>query len=478
MFIFARLRQRQLFLNTTPLHFLDATASAPVLRRWTTHASTIPKPECAIHLTGRRSRYFWTPEGDEKLVGLAMKHGFRWTRISKEMGLGLGVMSYKRRWEVLHSTNQGAWTLAEDRKLARSVETLVQRKLVPKYGWWVQVAKLLNTKRTPRDCYWRWNHALRNLPGAPDLPFHTKGVNINSWSEEEHCRFDAALSALTTTSDSAAAVDRAREKEPWLVPTVEPQFTQPAGFWLLVAEMVGTRTAQQCRGHWLIVHRRSQFGSKPSEMIASISETKRLARVVEQYGKKWKYIQDEYFPQIPYNYLCSIYDQWKLTADRYQVDLHTIDPEKMLIDYKPGACTALRRTGDDGLYDPNGTLRIVKVYNSRSPLVPFRLALMRSFDHCQYLEGLKTAETTSNPLSFVLKGMEGTDDAQLLRCSTDTLNRLIRSLTAYGEDWVAIGKDMGMRASQCQRLYQGAVKILPSIRAAALIGDANVNHEV
>ncbi|KAJ2755086.1 hypothetical protein GGI19_001938 [Coemansia pectinata] len=347
-------------------------------------------------------------------------------------------MSYRRRWEVLHASNQGAWTLAEDRKLERSVEMLAQNS---------------------------------------NLPLRTKGVNIKTWSEVELRRFSDALSALTDSGDSTAAVDRAREKEPWLVPMVEPQFTQPAGFWTLVAENVGTRTAQQCRSHWQVVKTTSQFGNRPSDMIISVSETKRLARIVEQHGKRWTYIHEHHFPRIPYHYLCSVYNQWRRTADKYQVDLHTVDPEKMLIDYEPGSCTALRRTGTNGLYDPNGTLRIVKVFHSRSPLVPFRLALMPSLDHCRYLEGSKSGATTFKPRSFIMKGNEASHDADLLHCGTDTLNRLIKSLAAYGEDWVAIGKDMGLRASQCQRLYNDVVKILPSMKAAALAGEIHVKNE-
>ncbi|KAJ2075300.1 hypothetical protein GGH13_000707 [Coemansia sp. S155-1] len=476
MFIIAGLRPRRLFLSVAPLQFPETTLRTPVLQRWTTHAATISKPECAIRTTERRSRHVWTSEGDEKLVSLAVKHGFKWTTISEEMNLGLSAMSYKRRWEVLHASNQGAWTLAEDRKLERSVEILAQRKPCNKYGLWVHVAKLMNTKRTPRDCYWRWHNTVERLPGAFDSPLRTEGVNIKTWSEEELRRFDAALSALMDSADSAAAVDRARDKEPWLVPMVEPPFTQPAGFWVLVAENVGTRTAQQCRAHWQAVKNTSQFGDRPSDMIMSVSETKSLARLVEQHGKRWTYIHEQHFPQVPAHHLCSVYDQWRKTTDRYQVDLHAVDPEKVLIDYKPGSCTALRRTGANGLYDPNGTLRIVKVYQSKSPLVPFRLALMPSLDRFRSLEGLKSGVIAFKPRSFIVKGNEASHDADLLHCGTDTLNRLIRSLAAYGEDWVAIGKDMGLRASKCQRLYNNAVKIMPSMKAAALAGEIHINN--
>ncbi|KAJ2578214.1 hypothetical protein GGH95_003439, partial [Coemansia sp. RSA 1836] len=415
----------------------------------------------------RRNRHIWTPDGDAKLVSLVSKHGLKWTRIGEEMGLDLSAMSYRRRWEVLHATNQGAWTLAEDRKLVRSVEILVQRQPFGSYGWWVQIAKLMNTKRSPRDCYWRWNHTAHKL----------SGVNINKWSEDEQRRFDDALLTLMDTSDSDAAVDRARQEEPWLMPAVEPRFTQPAGFWILLSQMMGTRTAQQCRSQWVLLDRLSKFGGRPSKMILSIAETKQLARIVEQHGKKWGYIQDQHFPQIPSNYLSSIYDQWTGTADKYKIDLYTVNPEEMLIDYKPGACTALRRTGADGLYDPDGTLRIVRVFHSRSPLVPFRLALMSSIDRGQYREGLRSGETPINSRSFIPKGRSVSHEADLRRCGTDTLNRLITSLAVFGEDWVAVGKNMGLRASKCQSLYQDAVKIMPSIKATALAGETRVNRE-
>ncbi|KAJ2401480.1 hypothetical protein GGI10_006033, partial [Coemansia sp. RSA 2530] len=69
-------------------------------------------------------------------------------------------------------------------------------------------------------------------------------------------------------------------------------------------------------------------------------------------------------------------------------------------------------------------------------------------------------------------------DADLLHHGTDTLNQLIMSLKVHGEDWVAIGKDVGLRASLCRRLYKDAAKILPSLKATALAGEANASHGV
>ncbi|KAJ2789410.1 hypothetical protein GGI18_002422 [Coemansia linderi] len=472
----ARLRYQ--LLGIVSRLFLESAPRTPFLQRRATHASAIPKPECTFRSAKRRSRHLWTPEGDEKLASLVDKHGLRWTLISREMDLGLSVMNYRRRWEVLHSTNQGAWTLAEDRKLERSVRTLLQGRATAKYGWWVQVAKLMNTKRTPRDCYWRWNSTVFRLSGASYVPLRTQGVNIRTWSEEEKRRFDDALSALTNSKDSTEDVERAREREPWLVLEVEPPFTLPAGFWLLVAEAVGTRTAQQCRAHWLAPKHSYDSHQLPKDMILSVPEAKRLVRIVAKIGAKWRFIEERYFPQTPYRRLFTIYSQWKKTADKYKVDLLAIDPEAMLIGYKPGASMAFRRTGPDGFYDPNGVLRIVKVRPSRSPLVPYLLALKQSPDRYRALEGSRTRLDALKPRRFIAKRMEAPYDADLLHHGTDTLNQLIMSLKVHGEDWVAIGKDVGLRASLCRRLYKDAAKILPSLKATALAGEANASHGV
>ncbi|KAJ2744657.1 hypothetical protein GGI20_002798 [Coemansia sp. BCRC 34301] len=465
---------RPRFPCAPPLQLLG-TATVPL--RCTTHAAApIPESECTPTVSGRRNRHLWTPDGDEKLVRLVREHGLKWTRISKEMGLGLGVMSYRRRWEVIHATNQGAWTLAEDRKLARSMETLAQRQPFGSYGWWVQIAKLMKTKRTPRDCYWRWNNTLQKTGSASSTPPRKNRIEAR-WLEDELRRFDYAILAITDTSDSAASVDRARKEEPWLVPDVEPGFTQPRGFWNFISEMVGTRTAQQCRSHLQLVGRQTKVASHPIKMMLSIAETKKLARIVEQHGKKWRFIQERYFPQVPQDYLATSYYQWAATADKYKVDLHAINPEEMLVGYVRGACTALRRTGANGLYDPNGTLRIVRVARNRSPLVPFRLALMPAVDGSQRIEGFSSGEYLSKSHSVISKTLAASYEVDMLCCGTDTLNRLIKSLAALGEDWIAIGKDMGMRASVCQRLYQDAVKIMPSIKAAARAGETRANSE-
>ncbi|KAJ2897961.1 hypothetical protein IWW38_001548, partial [Coemansia aciculifera] len=388
---FLLLRQRrQLFPLVRRLGLLEAIPDLPLLQRFTTHVAPIPESEASLRPSGRRDRHNWTPEGDEKLLRLVTKYGLKWKRISKEMDLGLAAMSYRRRWEVLQATKQGAWTLTEDRKLEQNVAALAQTKKFGSYGWWVQIARLMDTERSPRDCYWRWSNVINKPGGAPNASLRASDLNTETWLEDELSRFDGALSALLDTGDSAAAIDRASEEEPWLVPVVEPRFTQPAGFWILISEMVGTRTAQQCRNYWVALDRLSKSGSRLRKAAMSIAETKQLARLVEKHGRKWQFIQEHHFPHLPRGYLFKVYAQWMATASAYKVDLHSVNPEEMLVDYTPGACTALRRTGANGLYDPSGSMCFVRVAQSVSPLVPFHLALIPSIGDGQVSRLKKT----------------------------------------------------------------------------------------
>ncbi|KAJ2907599.1 hypothetical protein GGI21_003726, partial [Coemansia aciculifera] len=166
-----------------------------------------------------------------------------------------------------------------------------------------------------------------------------------------------------------------------------------------------------------------------------------------------------------------VYAQWMATASAYKVDLHSVNPEDMLVDYTPGACTALRRTGANGLYDPSGSMCFVRVAQSVSPLVPFHLALIPSIGDGQVSRLKKTKESVLKLFSFVPKDQYAPHDADLAHCGTDTLNRLVTALAAHGEDWIAVGKDVGLRASKCKRLYQDAVKILPSLKTTVLAGE-------
>ncbi|KAJ2466119.1 hypothetical protein GGI02_004475, partial [Coemansia sp. RSA 2322] len=326
----------------------------------------------------RKHRYNWTQADDELLKSLVDEHGTKWSLISRRMDLGIGVMNYRRRWEVLHSTNQGTWTLVEDKKLDNVISTMVNSEQpFGSRGWWVKAARLLDTKRSARDCYWRWNYALKKLRGVSDSPVRINGKNIMRWSEDENRRLANAVRALTDPGELGAIVDRVCDEEPWLLLNMNTSRNMPIGFWLHVAGVVGTRTAQQCRLRWLIKQNYFKLGDTSTRTFTSIGEIKQLARLIERHGRKWEYLSATYYPQLKPRYLMFVYNEWARVADMYKVDPQTIDPEKILVDYAPGKRMAFRPTGTDGMYNPNGALKLVKRRRAISPMLPFHLALMR-----------------------------------------------------------------------------------------------------
>ncbi|KAI8319818.1 hypothetical protein GQ54DRAFT_278852, partial [Martensiomyces pterosporus] len=176
--------------------------------------------ECARHVSVRRistagaksevdavykRRHHWTKDEDKTLLDLVDKHGTKWSLVRDQMNLDINRMGYRRRWEVLQSTNRGKWTLAEDLQMRQVVRTLrAESQKMGEHGWWVSVADALGTGRSPRDCHLRWHNALKSVGGA----------------------------------------------EPWLVLSARSSSNLPRGFWKQVAELVGARTAQQCRTEW------------------------------------------------------------------------------------------------------------------------------------------------------------------------------------------------------------------------------------
>ncbi|KAJ1938270.1 hypothetical protein GGF37_004874 [Kickxella alabastrina] len=108
----------------------------------------------------------------------------------------------------------------------------------------------------------------------------------------------------------------------------------------------------------------------------SVDELKKMVRLVGVHGKKWEFLRMHYFAHLSAYKLMAAYRGWKYASRRLKVDLHTIDPDTMLVGYQ-GGLTALRPTGPDGLYDPNGNICEVTGLSPETPLTPFYLALAR-----------------------------------------------------------------------------------------------------
>ncbi|KAJ1887766.1 hypothetical protein LPJ66_008944 [Kickxella alabastrina] len=120
----------------------------------------------------------------------------------------------------------------------------------------------------------------------------------------------------------------------------------------------------------------------------SVDELKRMVRLVGVHGGKWEFLRMHYFAHLSAYKIMAAYRGWKYASRRLRVDLHTIDPDTMLVEYQ-GGLTALRPTGPDGLYDPNGNICEVTGLSPETPLTPSmeeeskkrkaRLMAMRNF---------------------------------------------------------------------------------------------------
>ncbi|KAJ1943991.1 hypothetical protein FBU59_002731, partial [Linderina macrospora] len=315
----------------------------------------------ATHM--RKKRHQWQPSEDTQLLSIALQHKHPWKAAKDQMKLGIAQMNYRRRYEVLTGHNHGTWTLAEVRKLQSTITKLKREGHRPdSYGWWVLVAERLGTGRTPRACNMRWNNAVKLLRGTKQSPVILIGKRINQWSDDEKARLQSAVRAIIETKDSAE--NSTMSDEPWLVFSVNVPWTLPTGFWMRVAGMVGTRTAQQCRTEW--------------EALCcvwprmSVDEIRRMQMAVREHGRRWEFIRARYLPHVPAAKMRALDLQWRALQKTCKHDLLSLDPDEVLSDYD--GKSALRRTGSDGFYDPNGVVQRIIVSNRVSDLMPFRLA--------------------------------------------------------------------------------------------------------
>ncbi|KAJ1804849.1 myb-like DNA-binding protein bas1, partial [Coemansia sp. RSA 2599] len=303
-------------------------------------------------------RHMWLPGEDARLQELVSKHGRRWTRIAKEMDLGIHSLSYRSRWQRLVRTKTTPWSSAEDEQLRAAVEDVRKTRGtdVGSRGFWPVVAlKIKHTGSTSQDCSLRWQY------------LHDTRINKKKWSREECGRLQAALDMVSCVSDPPASVACARHTEPWLLLPTTSSISVIRGFWQEIARSVATRSPKQC-----ILKHHFCKQQKLGEPMA-VEDVKQLARLVEKHGKRWTFFRRRFFPGFKDAELLRIYHEWQRVGDWYGVDLHTIDPLAMLPDYAGGS-EALRPTGIDGRYSPHGALARVSV-RDYGPMAPFKLAL-------------------------------------------------------------------------------------------------------
>ncbi|KAJ2296497.1 hypothetical protein IWW54_006942, partial [Coemansia sp. RSA 2705] len=88
------------------------------------------------------------------------------------------------------------------------------------------------------------------------------------------------------------------------------------------------------------------------------SQAKQLVELVKAHGRNWQFLAETYFPGKSPKKLYVTYTQWLAIEKKYAVDLLQIDPFARL--YEFDGVSALRPTGEDGYYDPNGPLARVR----------------------------------------------------------------------------------------------------------------------
>ncbi|KAJ3064677.1 Myb-like DNA-binding domain protein, partial [Quaeritorhiza haematococci] len=173
----------------------------------------------------------WSNKDDELLISGIEQHGVgAWTAISALLS-GRTARQCRIRWVQLSDTYViGPWTRTED---------LFLRTLVEKYkvGRWTDIASKM-PGRTARQCRQRWMEYLN--------PKITKG----KWMEEENALLKEAVQLYGENK------------------------------WSVVAQLVKTRTASQCRQRW-----KFSLSSKISTKKWTEEEDRLLAEAIREYGQ-------------------------------------------------------------------------------------------------------------------------------------------------------------------------------------------------
>ncbi|KAJ1892563.1 hypothetical protein LPJ66_006272 [Kickxella alabastrina] len=390
-----------------------------------------------------KKRHRWTAEQDARLVQMVDEKGPAWSAIAGELGIQGSALKVRRRWEVLQPKHGSAWSKAEDTDLANIIGQHTELGYaLGDMGLWVKVSQQLKTNRSPRQSHARWTKTLLPRQGKA-LPF-TRFERIRGWvwSDEEVGRLRAAVAVVSESSDSQNAIDCAQEFEPWLLIGINTAETLKPQYWTSIASQVGTRTAAQCVSKW-----NNLLGQLKGTSITT-DQAKRLAALVKTHGRKWGFLAHNYFPdQSPVD-LCYAYSLWRRVEKKYGVDLLNIDPFSMIRDFD--GRSAMRPTGADGNYDPNGS--VVRVFKSGSSsfMTPYTLALANTSFRKRKSGMLRVIGLVHNPHGGLLP--------------VKAIDKLVAALSRHSNDWVSISREVGLPITVCRRYAEGLASSLNSVK--------------
>ncbi|KAJ2722230.1 RNA polymerase I enhancer binding protein [Coemansia sp. Benny D115] len=399
--------------------------------------SPLPKSKFTV-----KKRHRWTAEQDAKLQALVKEHGTKWGYIAGEIGIEGDFMKVRRRWEVLQPKGKSSWLKHEDTDLANAIDNLIKKgQNMNMLGFWTAVSEQLKTNRSPRQCHIRWVRTLLPMQGKIVTQTRFKNIRGWKWSDDEIKRILDAQAVMKNVSDSKEAVEKASQTEPWLLIKTDVQSTLKKGFWMCISRAVGTRTPSQCFTKWGYLYYQPEVASMTTE------KARLLAQLVETHGRRWGYLVDNYFPDQHPRELYYTYSRWKAAERRLGANLLELDPFSMISQYD--GKTALRPTGADGTYDPNGKVTRVRINGPSSFMSPYYLALIKLGERRCAIKarssfGMVKASKNDVPPEYVEK--------------------LVAAITRYKDDWVSISKEVGLPKSKCRKSAERLADRLSSLR--------------
>ncbi|KAJ2841800.1 hypothetical protein J3B02_005775 [Coemansia erecta] len=189
--------------------------------------------------------------------------------------------------------------------------------------------------------------------------------------------------------------------------------------------------------------------SRKTQQPVTIEEAQRLARLVRKYGRRWSYIHRTHFPDRNPDELTYMFKQWERLGKRYNVDLLDVDPFSMISDFDGER--AMRPTGPDGNYHPNGPLSQVFKSGHASFLTPYTLALSNIYMRKGSVKIIR---------ALSLAG----DSDSMSPLPAKSIDKLIAAIGRHQNDWISISKEVGTSIKQCRQYALILASSITSIR--------------